>query len=210
MLVVFSEPQFANKSPFGKFRFSPTLFMFSLNSRILQRPDFVGLSEDLVALQFDTRPVVRLLSGSPVAQFPGVGSLMDFQWDRSEAGNGEMVGFAADWQLAGQPRFVQFGIALIPEGMDPKEFGSLPEEQVREQTRLIQAFPLMYGLRELSPSPEGMVYEQRGEMIVPTNAPPGTYRTAMGVTALYSTDYREWIGVGKIEITARPRPRNGP
>ena len=76
--------------------------------------------------------------------------------------------------------------------------------------RFVQGFPLVYGLQGVGPSPEGTVYRQRGAVIVPTNAPPGTYFTAIGYSEEESPNSRDGAALGEFQVEARPPPTNGP
>jgi hypothetical protein len=117
-----------------------------------------------------------------------------------------MVEFTSDWRLANPLPSVQFAVALIPPGMElPKAVEISDTEE-----RLVQPFPVAYGQWGLAPSLAGTVYQQRGEVIVPTNAAPGEYRVSVAVAPLYSNAYQGWADVGRIRIAERPRPRNGP
>ena len=170
-------------------------------------PYFLGLSEDLVRLTALPSDMTRRQAPTPaLASLPGGITLAAFKLDRGEAGAGETVGFAADWRLANPLSRLQFAVALLPEGMDFTR--ALTKTDTAE--RLVQAFPLCYGLWGTGPSPEGTAYEQRGQAIVPTNAAPGAYRLAVALAPLYSMDYQGWTEVGRIRVSARPRPRNGP
>jgi len=171
-------------------------------------PHFVGLSEDVVRLDLRRPEMARpLREGGPIAEFPGPDlSLMRFATDRAAAGNGELVRFTAAWRLAGALPRAQFAVALLPAGMDYERVIKVTESS----ERLVQAFPVAYGLWGLGPSPGGTVYEQQGEIIIPTNAAPGVYRLAVAVAPLYTMAYQGWAEVGEMRVTARPRPRNGP
>jgi hypothetical protein len=89
----------------------------------------------------------------------------------------------------------------------------------RGADRSVQAFPIANGRWGLAPSPAGTVYEQRGELIIPSNAlgafvgrkeAPASIPVFAAVAPLYSTDYQGWVQVGALRIQPRPLPRNGP
>ncbi len=174
-------------------------------------PFFIGLSQDLVQVRLNRRtPVTSAPSIRPVAEFPGIASLLSFQWGKTEAGNGELVRIASDWQLEDQESPMQFVIALIPVEVSLEQLAAISPEKLQGETRLAQAFPLAYGDLGLPPSSQGMAYRQDGSFIIPSNTPPGRYKTAVCVTPLYSAEYRGWVDVGGIEVNPRPLPRNGP
>jgi len=174
-------------------------------------PFFIGLSQDLVQVRFEqpTR-VTSAPSNRALAEFPGIGNLLSLQWGKTEAGNGELVRLTSDWQLGAQQSPMQVVIALIPAEVGLKQLAALSSEKLQAETRLAQAFPLAYGDLGLLPLPQGMAYRQDGSFIIPSNTPPGRYKTAVCVTPLYSTEYRGWVEVGGIEVNPRPLPRNGP
>ncbi len=171
-------------------------------------PYFVGLSEDLVALRFDPPQFVReRVPGPALGEYPGGIELIAFEWDRAEAGTGEVISFRSEWRLKAEvPMPLQLGVRLSPEGLSPDQ---LPPSLSRDGF-FTQAFPLAYGERSPGASAEGSVYEQSGFFIIPTNAPAGTYRTFVGLGPLYLEQYTGWADVGGIQVQARPRPRNGP
>ena len=90
--------------------------------------------------------------------------LVGFEWERSEAGNGELVGFRAEWQLEQRVTRTSFILAMRPPEMTDEQFSDLST-----RARVAQVFPLVHGPREIGPSPPGTVYEQRGSAIIPTN-----------------------------------------
>jgi hypothetical protein len=83
-----------------------------------------------------------------------------------------------------------------------------------QDVRLFQPFLFVYGQWGLPPSPEGTVYEQRGAVIAPSNAPAGTYHVALAISQPYAEQFEELQGWATLpvtlEVTARPLPRNGP
>jgi len=190
----------------------PVYAVHGPSGRVTGPPYFVGLSNDLVELRFEqpTRLVISAAT-QPMAQFPDTGDLMTCEWEKPEAANGELAKFTTDWHLAEQRSPMQFVIGLIPENMSLAEFAALPAEELQGETRLAQAFPLAYGDLGLSPSPDDTAYRQEGMFIIPSNASPGAYRTAVCVTPLYAPEYGGWLELGAtIRVTARPLPSNGP
>jgi hypothetical protein len=190
----------------------PVYAVHGPTGRVTGPPSFVGLSHDLVELRF--KPPTRLVVSAatqPMAQFPDTGDLMTCEWEKPEAANGELAKFTTDWHLAEQRSPMQFVIGLIPANMSLAEFAALPAEELQGETRLAQAFPLAYGDLGLSPSPDDTAYRQEGVFIIPSNASPGAYRTAVCVTPLYAPEYGGWLELGAtIRVTARPLPSNGP
>jgi hypothetical protein len=83
-----------------------------------------------------------------------------------------------------------------------------------DDVRLFQPFLFGYGQWGLPPSPEGTVYEQRGAVIIPSNAPAGEYRVALAISQPFVErfdQFEAWAGVpAALQVTARPLPRNGP
>ena len=171
-------------------------------------PYFVGRSEDLVEVCFEQPDMLRAQQEkTPLTEFPGGVALMGFAWDKEQVTTGEVVGFTARWRVgANSPWGAQFAIGLAPEAVEPEQFAGV----LREKGRFVQAFPLVYGLRGLAPTPEGAVYEQRGVVIIPSNGPGGTYRTAMGFSQSMPPEYQGWTETGSLQVTAGPLPRNGP
>jgi MFS family permease len=170
-------------------------------------PYFVNLSEDLVRVQFELPlPISRVSTTADLAQFQNGAALVGFALDRPEAGTGEMVGFTARWRLFQQLPPSQFGVALLPPGMEPDD---LRPETLRD-TRWVEGFFFLNGLWGTRPSAPGTCYEQRGVTIVPSNAPPGEYRVFVGLGHLYAEAYVGWAEVGRLQVTARPLPTNGP
>ncbi len=171
-------------------------------------PYFVGLSEDLVALRERPPRLTReQMDGPALAGFPEGLELVAFEWDRTEVETGEVVEFRAEWRLSGPiSNPLQFGIGLAPETVSPDFY----KRTLSRKGHFVQAFPLLCGSRDLGPSPEGTVYEQRGSLIVPTNTPPGACRVVVGLGPVYQGQYEGWAEVGTIRVEARPKPRNGP
>jgi len=206
----------------------PVYVLYGLNGPIAPMPGpphFVSLSEDLVVLAFE--PPISLVSATdetPLAEFHGLGRLRRFQWGRTEAANGELVGFTADWQLDSELPPVEFSLGLLPGDMSLDQFGALLAVEPAQHLRLVQPFPLVYGQWrfvppaadersgkwQLDPSPPGTAYRQSGAFIIPSNLPPGTYRIAVTTNHFLSTDYHGWVEVGAIRVIRRSLPRNGP
>ena len=170
-------------------------------------PYFFGVGESLVKLQFERPDLLREKEpGPPLAEFLGGVKLVAFEWERSEAGNGELVEFRAEWQLERQVERTFFILAVRPPEMTDEQFSDLSAK-----ARLAQVFPLLHGPRAIGPSPPGTVFEQRGSAIMPTNGPPGPYMTAVGMSRgeADTGDYL-WAAVGEIRVEARPLPTNAP
>jgi len=170
-------------------------------------PYFSGLSQDLVRL--DAQRPEKLSQGEPatVADFPRAGiALVRFALDKTEAETGETVGFTAEWRLESPLPRAQFAVALLPTGMTLEQAVATSDTK----QRLVQPFPVVYGQWGLAASPERTSYQQRGDIIIPTNAVPGEYGVAVAIAPLYTNAYEGWTEVGRVMIAARPRPRNGP
>jgi len=170
-------------------------------------PYFVGLSEDVAALRSEEPEVIReKQADGALAEMPGGVELVAFEWDRTKVDAGEVVGFRSEWRVKRARPGGHFAIGLRPEGVDAEHF----RRELLPKGRFIQGFPLTYGLRHLGASPEGTVREQRGYAIIPTNAPQGTYRVAVGLGPPYTEQYEGWVEVGKLQVHAGPRPSNPP
>ena len=89
--------------------------------------------------------------------------------------------------------------------MSEEEFA----QGLRPAGRFVQGFPLLHHPLALEPSPDGTVYEQHGQLIVPTNAPAGTYRLAIALGRPYAEEHEGWVHVGELVVRERPRPANG-
>jgi len=181
-------------------------------------PYFVSLSEDLVRVQFEP-PVLatRIASGPTLARFPNGADLAGLALGREEVSTGEMLGFTAQWELRQPLPASQFGLALLPPGETPGNWSA----QQLEDTRLVSGFFFLNGLWQTPPAADGAAYEQRGELIVPSNAPAGEYSVWIGVGLPYAEPIRiegdtrsplyvDWTDVGRLRISARPLPTNGP
>jgi len=168
-------------------------------------PYFMGLGIFLVKVAFELPEVLKEKTpGPPLAELPGGARVVGFTWEKESAGNGEVVGFEVEWQLdSAQPK-AWFAVGFTPIAGDVEEVRAL-----LAKGRFVQGFPLVYGLPGVGPSPEGTVYRQRGAVIVPTNAPPGTYFTAIGYSEKESPNYRDWVALGEFQVQSRPRPTNG-
>ena len=182
----------------------------SVTGAIQPPPYFLGLSEDLVRLDF-ALPAQLLRAGGakrPLAEFPG-GRLTGFTLARSEVGTGEAVRFRVQWQTQAPLSEAFFGIRLRPVAGS----GQRAWERLVEKGHFVQGFPVGYGLRGLSPSPPGAVYEQEGEIVVPSNAPPGDYALQIAFAPGYPPQYGAWVGLGDgqvLHVRARPLPANRP
>jgi hypothetical protein len=166
------------------------------------------MTEDLVALRFEEPTLAEAgVTDATAAEFPAGVELLRFRWERSEVGTGEMVGFRSEWRVRQRlGGALQFAVGLAPEAVDVERF----TEELREKGRFVQAFPLVRGFWRRTPSPDGTVYVQTGEVIVPTNCPAGKCHTLVGIGPLYSVENVGWTEVGGLDIEARPRPSNGP
>ncbi len=170
-------------------------------------PYFVNLSEELVCLQFEQpKPVSRPTTSSALSEFPNGAALVGLALDAPKAGAGEIVGFTARWRLAQPLQPSQFAVALLPPGMQP---GDLTERAVQDR-RLLEGFFFLNGLWGTAASAAGTCYEQRGATIVPSNAPAGEWSVWVGFGSPYTETYSAWAQVGRLNVTARPLPRNGP
>ncbi len=167
---------------------------------------FVAWSEDLVALNLALPKMKAGEETGPVlTEFPGGAKLVGFRWDKVEARTGELVGFTTTWRVEGTAPLMQFGVGLRPETMPAAQF----ERKLMKKGRFVQGYPLLYGpgvATELSPG----VYQQRGQAIMPSNAPTGEYQVAVGIGPMYTPVYQQWTEVAKIRIIEGPLPNNGP
>jgi len=172
-------------------------------------PYFIGLSEDLVRLDFD---LPRLLipfeqDGQPVAEFSGGLQLLSFETARPGADTGELVAFRARWHTAAPLSGEMFGVRLVPR------VEQLPAgwERLSKKGRFTQGFPVVYGLRGLVGSSAGTVYEQQGHFIVPSNAPMGDYDVEVAFAPGYPPEYQNWCSSGNtLSVQSSPLPSNGP
>ena len=169
-------------------------------------PYSMGLGTFLVKVTFELPEVLKEKTpGPPLAELPGGARVVGFTWDKESAGNGEIVGFEVEWQLGSAQPKAWFALGFTPTAGEIEGLRLL-----LAKGRFVQGFPLVHGLPGVGPSPEGTVYEQRGAVIVPTNAPPGTYFAAIGYSEKESPNYGEWVALGKFQVESRPRPTNGP
>jgi 4-amino-4-deoxy-L-arabinose transferase-like glycosyltransferase len=174
-------------------------------------PYFESLSMDLVRVTMARPDLGRRGQGAALASFPNGADLVGLGLDRAEAGTGELVHFIARWRLRAPLPQSQFALALLPQGASPERAVEVPDEQAR----LVQFFPFLYGQWGLPPSPAEAVYEQRGTLIVPSNAPPGKYQVVTAVGLPMQEDLRPYVGWtavpgATVEVRARPLPANGP
>jgi hypothetical protein len=194
-----------------------------LGEQIAGRPYFLNLSMDLVRLTPTAPAPEQEATGSSEAEFPNGASLMGFSLNNSQARTGDLVEFTAQWRLSQPLPPSQFIVGLLPpyQGSDQRSqpVRSLEPAQLAEtvnnlDVRLFQPFPFVYGQWGLPPSPEGTVYEQRGAVIIPSNAPTGNYHFAIAISQPYVEQFEEfgdWATLPvTLDITARPLPRNDP
>ncbi|MBN1459074.1 MAG: hypothetical protein JXA57_06025, partial [Armatimonadetes bacterium] len=181
----------------------------SVTEPIPPPPYFLGLSEDLVRLDFE---LPRLLipfeqDPQPLAEFPGELQLLSFDTAHREAEAGELVGFRARWRTTSPLSGEMFGVRLQPKSKE------LPAgwERLSKKGRFTQGFPVVYGLRGLAASPAGTVYEQEANFIVPSNAPTGEYEVQVGFAPSYPPEYQDWCGSGRtLSVQSSPLPTNDP
>jgi hypothetical protein len=186
-------------------------------------PYFLNLSMDLVRLTMTAPTLAQKAAGPSEADFPNGCALIGFVLDRTQARTGDMVGFIARWRLSQTLVPSQFVVALLPpyagsdrrsqpvQFLDPAQLAGVVKN---EDVRLFQPFLFGYGQWGLPPSPEGTVYEQRGAVIIPSNAPAGEYHFALAISQPYveqPDQFEGWTTVPlTLQVTARPLPRNGP
>jgi hypothetical protein len=135
----------------------------------------------------------------PIATFQEGVNLISFDLGKKELRAGELVDFRARWRLdAALPGSI-LGIKLVP---------------LQGKGEFLQELVPIYGLWGSPPSSPGTCYEQRGKIIVPSNAPSGRYALEVGLATQYPPpQYQEWITVGEktgVLVQARPLPTNGP
>ncbi len=173
-------------------------------------PYFVGLSEDLVKLDFARPEMLRKDARKPIATFPGGLELVSFDLlSGREVGAGSLVPFRAVWRTNSPLANMQFAVRLVPA----------EKSALLDKGRFLQGFPLLYGQRDLSPSPPGTAYEQRGTLIIPSNAGAragvGTFTVEVGLSDVHPPEYGQWVEVlnRDNELIAKNRhgfPANGP
>lgn len=183
----------------------------SRDPRVTGPPYFVGITQDLVAVRGEWPELTKERpDAAALAEYPGGVELVEFDWDRTEVATGELlVGFRTVWQIREKLTGpLQFVVGLAPATVEPSDFA----QGLKDEGFFMQAFPLISGRREILPSPEGTVYVQRGEVIVPTNCPAGPCLVAVGVGPLYTPAelVAGWNMVGELDVRARPKPSNGP
>jgi len=170
-------------------------------------PSFTGLSRDVVKLDFadpDPRCAVGK-EGAPLAQFQGGVRLMSFDLGLLEGGRGETLGFRARWRLDSPLPGALFAVKLVPAAERVSE-GFLSRGEY------LQEFAPIYGLWGLSASLPGTGYEQKGQLILPSNAPPGEYRLQIGFATEYPPPkYEHWTELpARLRVRPGPLPTNGP
>ncbi len=186
-------------------------------------PYFLNLSMDLVRLTMTAPTLAQKAAGPSEADFPNGCALIGFVLDRTQARTGDMVGFIARWRLSQTLVPSQFVVALLPpyagsdrrsqpvQFLDPAQLAGVVKN---DDVRLFQPFLFGYGQWGPPPSPEGTVYEQRGAVIIPSNAPAGEYHFALAISQPYveqPDQFEGWTTVPlTLQVTARPLPRNGP
>ncbi len=189
-----------------------------VTSPIQPPPYFVSLSEDLVKMDFGLPDLLHRAEevAKPIAEFPGAIKLTSFEISRSEANTGQMVQFCARWRTESPLSGELFGIRLVPIGLGNPDGDSASKgywRRLSAKGQFVQGFPLVYGLRGLAPSPPGTVYEQKGSIIVPSNAPSGQYALQIGFAPSYPPEYQQWAELSDEDVLivhARPLPTNGP
>jgi len=187
-------------------------------SPIQPPPYFVSLSEDLVRMDFGLPDLLHRAEevAQPIAEFPGTIKLMSFEIGRSEANAGEMVQFCARWRTESPLSGELFGIRLVPIGLGNPDGDSASKgywRRLSAKGQFVQGFPVIYGLRGLAASPPGTVYEQKGRIIVPSNARSGQYALQIGFAPSYPPQYQLWSELSDDDVLlvhSRPLPTNRP
>jgi hypothetical protein len=142
--------------------------------------------------------------------------LISFEFERGEVGTGETVEFAARWRLDSPLPGALFGIKLVPivAGPGTAEAAAHSDwERLADKLLLVQGFPVLHGLWGLRASPPGTVYEQRGRIMIPSNAPAGDYSVAIASAQSYPPRYERWTDLRDlVQLTVSPRglPTNKP
>lgn len=174
----------------------------------------IGLSEDLVKLDFTRPDLLRTDEGKLIATFPDGVELVSFALDRNRVYAGETVRFTARWRCNQPVPAAHFAVWLVPQrGVH----GQVPDPWVRPRQskgRFEQGFPLLYGQAGLPPSSPGTVYEQRGTLIIPTDltrAAGGRMYTAwIGFSSTYPPQYAGWTETQVLHLEKRAAPANPP
>lgn len=188
-----------------------------VTSPIQPPPYFVSLSEDLVRLDFELPDLLHGAeeAGEPIVEFPGGLKLMSFETGKSEAHAGEIVEFRVRWRTESPLSGEIFGIRLAPRELRDPEGETASKSywgRLSAKGQFVQGFPVAYGLRGLAASPPGTIYEQKGSIIIPSNAPSGEYVLEIGFAPSYPPQYQEWCELGEeavLRVRARPLPTNG-
>jgi hypothetical protein len=171
-------------------------------------PHFVGLSDHLYRLGFETPELTPIEDAAePIAEFLGGVELVSFEVPNHEPLAGDVIEFRARWRLADPLPGALFAVKLAPtDGNDPAR------ARLTAKGEFAQGFPVLYGRWGLPPSPSGTVYEQRGKLIVPSNAPSGEYTFEIGSARSYPPKYEGWTAVPNqaARVSSRPLPTNGP
>lgn len=171
-------------------------------SEIPGPPYFVGLSEDLVRLDFSKPDLLREDARPALATFPGGVELVSFApRDRDQVPLGTMVTFTTRWRISSPPSG-WFAVALTPGESPPSdEFVAQGGDGRR---RSLQSFPFLLGQRDLPANPPGTVYEQQVAFIVPTNAPEPNgewmlrHQLQVGFSLSTPPRYADWTVVGTL------------
>jgi hypothetical protein len=174
-------------------------------------PYFVGLSEDLVRLDFTKPDLLRRDARAAIAMFPGGVELVSFTPDRDKVRAGEILGFTARWRILEPQPMARFAVA-------PAESAPPPGAETSEKKlRLVQGFPLLYCLRDLPPSPPGTAYEQRGVLVIPTNANGGPFGSVtitshlwISFSPTYPPSFGDWVGGTSVMTGFHAYPTNPP
>ncbi len=190
-------------------------------------PWFVGVNDSLYRLSFERPEVVRTeeeaggeqprgrrpfahtqsdlapAEQEAIAKLPGGVELMWFEFDDAEVRTGELVGFCAQWRLEGPLPGILFAVRLARIGQETR-FG--PTE---DQALLVQGYPVLYGLWGLDASSPGRNYEQRGQVMVPSNLPAGEYTVEVGYAQRYPPEYAGWVEVEAVSVRVKERARPG-
>ncbi len=173
-------------------------------------PYFVGLTDRLYRLDF-TRPNLQPIEdrSEPIVGFDGGIQLLSLEFSNPTPGNGDLVEFRARWRLDQPLPGALFAVELTPEAAAERE-----RSRLTAKGEFVQGFPVLYGQWGLPASPPGTAYEQRGALVIPSNAPAGRYRMRVGFAQAYPPHYQDWREVDGVTIELRPPlrplPANGP
>ncbi len=173
-------------------------------------PYFVGLTDRLYRLDFTFPDLAPIEDRSrPIVAFAGGIQLLSLGFSTSTPKNGDLVEFRARWRLDQPLPGALFAVQLVPEGAGPRQYARLAA-----RGEFAQGFPVLYGQWGLPASPAGTAYEQKGALLIPSNAPPGRYRVRVGFAQAYPPHYGDWREVPGLTLDLRPPlrplPTNGP